>query len=367
MNVLWFTSRNMVDLCSTTQVALGEGLMALGHQVTIVNSDEEGSHIDFSWSHISIPAQAIRGRKAHVLGKGMHHWFSNFQTRNQTVAIVDWSIASSLSHLLKKKAIPWILMDRSPPADRGVLAKFQWLVWKKAWKLVKNRNALLGCVVSSSHGEFVHLKTGVLETRMIQIPAGVDTSLFKPGPKSDILTLVYHGRLDRNRGVLSLPILLEKLRQNDVQAKLLLIGEGDSYERLQRMAQSRDDIEVLSTLPQKQLSKQLSRCHIGLLPMPKSKVWTLASPLKRSEYAASGLLMFGIDHSGHRIDSNLQPPWIHLVAQEDFHFAGVKWIQSLTTENIQSFSVESREYAEQHFKWNQCVERLEQACLSCLN
>ena len=366
MNVLWFTARNMADLCSTTQTALGEGLVALGHQVTIINADQEGSHVDYSWSHTSIPCRAIRGRKAHVLGKGMRHWLSNYQANHETIAIVDWRVASSLSKLLKIKSIPWILMDRSPPADRGILAKLQWPVWKKSWNLVRKENAILGCVVSPSHGEFVHSNTGVLQNKMVEIEAGVDINLFKPGGKNDILTLVYHGRLDQHRGVLTLPILLEKLRQNDVQARLLLIGEGDSFDALQRMAISRNDIEVHSTLSKILLSEKLGRSHIGLLPMPKSKIWSLASPLKRGEYAASGLLVFGIDHSGHRFNAEFDPSWMYLVPQEDFYIDGIKWIQSLTTESIQSLSQSSREYAEQNLMWASSIEKLEQACLSCL-
>ena len=44
MNVLWFATRNRVDLCSTTLDALAKGLTAKGHQVTVINSDQEGSH-----------------------------------------------------------------------------------------------------------------------------------------------------------------------------------------------------------------------------------------------------------------------------------------------------------------------------------
>ena len=142
---------------------------------------------------------------------------------------------------------------------------------------------------------------------MISISAGVDVSLFVPGVKNEDITLIYHGRLDKHRGVLSLPMFLEKLRQKKVNAKLILIGEGDSFEGLQRMANTRNDMEVIASLPKVKLVEKLAESHIGLLPMPNSKVWTLASPLKRSEYAASGLLIFGIDHMGHRFENMVQP------------------------------------------------------------
>ena len=366
MKVLWFTTRNLVDLCSTTLSALGEGLVSLGHQVTIINSDAEESHSNFSWTHVSIQAQAPRGRKGHVLGREMGRWLNAFEPNIETVALVDWRIASSLSPILKKKSVPWILMDRSPPADRGILAKLQWPVWKKAWKLVKNQQAYSGCVVSQPHGRFVHSRVGVLERNMVEIPAGVDVSLFKPGRRNEILTLIYHGRLDQHRGVLSLPMFHEKLRQKGVRSKLIMIGEGDAFGSLERMAGGRDDIEVLSALPQQELAERLSQSHIGLLPMPETKVWSLASPLKRSEYASSGLLVFGIDHAGHQLNEKIQPPWIRLVKQEDFHLDGVEWLQSLTLEKINSLSEDSREYAIAKLDWSKSVEALEQVCISCL-
>ncbi len=366
MNILWFTTRNMVDLCSTTLSALGEGLVSLGHQVTIINSDAEESGSNFPWTHVSIQAQAPRGRKGHVLGREMARWLDAFEPNLETVAIVDWRIASSLSPILKRKAVPWVLMDRSPPADRGILAKLQWPVWKKAWSLVKNQQAHSGCVVSPSHGRFVHSRVGVLEEDTVEIPAGVDVSFFKPGRRNEVLTLIYHGRLDQHRGVLSLPRFHEKLRLKGVRTKLILIGEGDAFGSLERMAGGRDDIEVLSALPQEELAEKLSQSHIGLLPMPETKVWSLASPLKRSEYAASGLLVFGIDHAGHQLKERIQPAWIHLVKQENFHLDGVEWLQSLTQEKINSLSEDSREYAIAKLDWSKSVEALERVCLSCL-
>jgi len=366
MKVLWFTTRNTADLCSTTLDALGEGLVSNGHHVTVVNSDIEGSHSHLSWTHVSVQAQAIRGTKARILGRRMRQWLVGFEPDKEAVAIVDWRIASSLSAILKQKSIPWILMDRSPPADRGILAKLQWPVWKKAWNLVKNRQAHSGCIVSLPHGEFIHSRVGVVKSQMVEIPAGVDVSLFQPGVKYDTLTLIYHGRLDRHRGILSLPMLQENLRQNDIQSKLILVGEGDAFGGLQLMAENRDDLEVHSTLSKEQLSKKLAQAHIGLLPMPATKIWSLASPLKRSEYAASGLLIFGIDHSGHRLKQKSQPEWVHFVDQENFHLDGVKWIQELTHERIQSLAQEARRYAVENLNWSNSINALEQACLSSL-
>ena len=323
MNILWFTTRKMNDLCSTTMQELCSGLVNGGHRVTVINSDLDSSHSAFPWLHVSIQAQAMKGRKAAVLGAKMRLWLNGFSPTEKTMAVVDWQVAAKLANPLQMKSIPWILMDRSPPADSGLLAYLQWPVWRRAWRYVADKSARSGCVVSQAHLQFVQSRVEVVASQVRILPAGVDIALFQPQEKNEILTLVYHGRLDRHRGVLALPMLQQKLRHENIETQLLLIGKGDAFQGLKKMSQNDDHLKVISTLPQKELAQKIAKAHIGLLPMPNSKVWALASPLKRSEYAASGLMIFGIDHQGHRFENEIQPEWTKLVNQEDFHVDGV--------------------------------------------
>ncbi len=63
--------------------------------------------------------------------------------------------------------------------------------------------------------------------------------------------------------------------------------------------------------------------------MPASRVWSLASPLKRSEYLAAGLLVYGMDHSGHQIEG-ASDAWFKLSPQEDFHEDAIEWMSELS-------------------------------------
>jgi hypothetical protein len=137
-----------------------------------------------------------------------------------------------------------------------------------------------------------------------------------------------------------------------------MIGEGNAYEDLLRIKEDQQFIDVYPTMAQDQLAKILRGCHIGLLPMPDSEVWKLASPLKMSEYAASGLLILGIDHSGHRVKDGIQPPWIKLVEKQSFHQDGIKWIESLTDEQILQLSAEARLHAQKSMTWETTLDTL---------
>jgi glycosyltransferase involved in cell wall biosynthesis len=176
--------------------------------------------------------------------------------------------------------------------------------------------------------------------------------------------MVYHGQLDRHRGVLALPIFLQNIRNSRLDVRLIMVGMGDCFNRLQMMAEENEHFEIHSTLPQPKLAQLLSQCHIGLLPMPENKIWAIASPLKRSEYAASGLLIYGIDHAGHRFSTNDSMDWMKLVRQEEFHEKGIQWLQELQPELREQLGLQARTYAEENLSWENSVDSLEQCIVS---
>lgn len=361
MNIFWFSGRSLEDLCSTTQVALASGLVNRGHKLTFVNPDPEGSHTNRPWNHQSIPSRAPLGLQSKILGRNMKMWFTSKVVDGPSVALVDWRIANAIVPLLRKRNIPWILIDRSPPADKGLLSILQWPSWKRSWKLAMKGNSSCGCVVSEAHRNFVIHKTGAHTESIVTLPAGVDLEQFQSGDRFEKLTLIYHGRLDRHRGVMALPMLLRKSQSLGIDAELILVGVGDSFSGLQAIAENDASIKLKHSLPQKELAKLLSHCHVGLLPMPERKVWTIASPLKRSEYAASGLLIFGIDHAGHRFTTDEELGWMNLVPQDEFHDAGGKWLAHVQDSDFEALSRKSRMFAEKNLAWERTVEALDNA------
>ena len=367
MQIYWFTGRSLKDLCSTTQTSLASGLVNRGHNLTFVNPDKSGSHADWPWTHQSIQFEARPGLRSRALGIKMRKWFEQHDSKTDSVALVDWRIAHALVPLFQLRTIPWVLIDRSPPADKGILSLLQWPSWKRSWKLVRANSSARGCVVSQKHQEFVQKKTGVKTSSITVLPAGVDLDLFQSKKRFSKLTMVYHGRLDQHRGVLALPMLLQKVRTSGLDARLIMIGDGDSMPGLQIMAAENDNFDIHSTLEQDALAEIISRCHIGLLPMPENKMWAIASPLKRSEYAASGLLIYGIDHAGHRFSTSDSLDWMKLVQQHDFHNEGVQWFNNLDEQQIKQLAIQARTYAEENLSWERTLDSLEQTILSFVN
>ena len=367
MNVLWFTGRRFDNFCSTTQSSLATGIIEKGHSVHILNPDEQGSHSDKKWKHTGFSMSPIPGLQSRNLSRGMKTWIQQNEFDDDTVAIVDWRVLSRIHGVLESKDIPWIMMDRSPPADPGILSLLQWSVWKKSWRIVAKSNSAEACVVSNGHMDLVHSKVKISSDKLSIIPAGVDLELFSPSPKEETLTMVYHGRLDKHRGILSLPMLASKSVQSGLKVKLHLIGEGDCFSQLKELSKNHDYIEVQSNIEQSKVAEVLSKSHIGLLPMPNTKLWSIASPLKRSEYAASGMLIFGINHDGHAFPENKNLDWVKLVEQYDFHTDGIEWFKSLDIESIEKLSKSARQFAEGNLSWDNSVETLVSALTAQLN
>lgn len=333
-------------MSSTTQLQLANGLVKRGHSVDVY-SPGKCSGIEFT--HHEIKRSSIRGIQSRSIVKQMQKLADDFNLAD--VALVDWTLFS----IAKKLTIPVILIDRSPPADRGLLANLQWLSWKKAWKYAKK-----GTVVSKAHEEFVDRALKVHSKTMKIIPAGVDLDLFQPADRSGPIKLVYHGRVDVNRGVMSLPMILAGLHSRGIDATLHIHGAGDAVNRLRNI--ELEGLVITNSIDHDIIASKLSTYDVGLLPMPGTKVWSLASPLKRSEYLASGMVVCGIDHTGHQIEDS--GDWLQLFTQREFITSTVDWIANLDRSKLQSLQKQSRDYAEENLSWSHSVDALESMILS---
>ena len=354
MNVIWFSGRQINDLCATTQKSLAAGLIKKGHNVKFVNPDIQGTHAEYPWDHHGLPTNAIPGFKSMAVSRKMVIWIKHQDIMKDTVAILDWRVAGKLSPILDRIEVPWILMDRSPPADSNILSRLQWYFWKRSWRLVKQHSNGIGCVVSSAHKEFVAQKIGLTEDKMTVIPAGVDTEVFHNGEKTAQLQLAYHGKIDDNRNIKQIIEIHSRLNKLGLEANLTLHGNGNAVKKLNRTHS--DSFTITQPLDTITLSAKLSSYDIGFLPMTDQNVWRLASPLKRAEYLASGMVVVGIDHTGHRIDGFGE--WLQLCEEQNFIDEAVKFIASLEVPKLRELQNQARLFAESNLDWSPTVDRL---------
>ena len=367
MRILWASVRDLdADLCATTQRALAKGLGERGHEVTFLGPGATPVTIE-GVDHQALPVRARPGRRSRAIAEAILARWSEISAPD--LVLVEWPLLRPLLKAGVLNDIPWMLLDRSPPADAGFLARIHWFVWRRAWRLAakagRKHAGPVGTVVSEAHARQVRSFTKLDTERVVVLQAGVDLRRFLPGPErrstERTLHMVYHGRMDRNRGVLALPMVHQKAKNAGLDVTLTLMGEGDALGALKRIAKGSDDVHVLGRLPQDEVAHRLGTSHLGLLPMPEHRAWSMASPLKRSEYLASGLMVAGMDHDGHRLSG--ETPFMHLFAKEDFHDGIVDLLKRM--ERDASVYVEgkraARRYADDHLGWTHSVDALHAA------
>ena len=91
--------------------------------------------------------------------------------------------------------------------------------------------------------------------------------------------------------------------------------------------------------------------------MPEKKVWKLASPLKRGEYLASGLMVVGLDHDGHRLQG-VDAKWFHLDSKSSLPSSIYTLFNDLNEEEFEQMSIDAQNYATSHLSWDVSVQTL---------
>jgi len=360
MRVLWITHRKFDDFCATTPIAFATGLVGSGFDLTIINPESEGSHSDAEWEHIGLEVNAVRGFKSRAFSKNVLAHFESMKL-DFDAYIMDWQVGVSVGKVLAQRNRPCFLMDRSPPADSGILVKLQWKGWKDSWRLVKKGLFTSGFVVSKAHLRFVSRMLNVSGTDISVLEAGVaplEEATHLSRKIDEEWKFVYHGQLDKHRGILDFMDHIVAWNKFGVPCHLTLIGEGDAVSVIEKKQKKNPELFTLKgRISQQNVHENLKEHHIGVLPMPATKVWKLASPLKRGEYLANGLLIVGVDHEGHRFDTEVGS-WMQLHEAPILRTKILYFLNSITNERFSEYSQSAIDYARENLSWSKSVKIL---------
>ena len=358
--MLWITHRKFDDFCATTPIAFAKGLVGLGFDLTIINPEDEGSHSEAEWEHIGLEVHAVRGFQSRAFSKKVLAHIESMEL-DFDAYMMDWQVGVIVGKVLAQQNRPCFLMDRSPPADSGILAKLQWKGWKDAWRLVKNELFTSGFVVSKAHLRFVSRTLNVSGTDILVLEAGVaaiDDTTPLSLKSGETWKFVYHGRLDKHRGIIDFMDHIVAWNKVGISCHLTLIGEGNAVSVIKKKLKKNPELFTLKgRMSQQSVLENLKKHHIGILPMPATKVWKLASPLKRGEYLASGLMIVGINHEGHRFDTDVGS-WMQLHDSSILRTKISSFLNSISDEEFSEYSQSAIKYAHEHLSWSKSVELL---------
>jgi len=113
---------------------------------------------------------------------------------------------------------------------------------------------------------------GIESDKLTFIPNGVDTNKFSPGNSpvkkkfEGKKLIVYFGRLHYQKNVDLLIRSFSFIKEKDPNVKLIIIGSGTDFDKLQKMSKDDDDIIMTGFLPDNEMIDYLRAADIVVFP-----------------------------------------------------------------------------------------------------
>jgi glycosyltransferase involved in cell wall biosynthesis len=197
---------------------------------------------------------------------------------------------------------PYMLEVNAPLAQEHTTYRGAWLgelaSAGERWTLAR-----ADAVLAVSEALRDHLAArGVRPERIHVVPNGVDGTRFRPGPREEDLAralgihdaplLGFVGSLRPWHGVELLPDILEGVRKQHGDVRMLVVGDGEMRSRTEMAFEERglaDAAVFTGAVPHDDVPKLIRCLDVGLAPYPEPEHTFYFSPLKLFEYMACGV------------------------------------------------------------------------------
>ncbi len=366
MRLLWVTHSSLGvngTLCQTASRGTINALKKKGWDIEVVStaSTEAVNYkkIDgFKWHKIlnNFP----RGLQSLFLERSFKNCVKSLlNTRDFDIVIVNWSVCRGIIPLAKERSIPIIVDDRSPPVHEDILGRLQWIHYRYCWKSASKLAD--GFSFNSKELKKMICEKYAITKPVCVYPSAVNVEDFEKTKFRGVPTVVYHGLLDRERGVWSIVKACDKLIERRVEVRLLMFGKGNDWQRLEKSASERDWFDLMPRCEKEEVPGRLSQAHIGVIPLPDKYQWRFSSPLKLFEYAAAGLNVIATDIPCHAAIGSRS--WLILVSEKDASRSISEAIEGIIDSgDWEERSNVAREDALAEFSWDRSVESLHGLC-----
>ena len=281
------------------------------------------------------------------------------------VILVEWPGALGVLTGLEKmkdngiKTPPFLFEDRSPPASGTVLGSLQWIHYDLSWKRVARKADSIEVLVPGLES-FVRKRFGDLPP-MVHCPSGVDVNRFIPEFASleSKVRVVYHGRLDSNRGLERIEEFGQRLIDMGHDIEITIFGRGPLEKKFQKLSNRLNWLFFLGEIDFDKVPSTISQNHFGILPLPDRLPWRVGSPLKLMEYASSGLPVLATDVDGCKPYSGKD--WVCTADKNDpiDHWCNFVKLLIENPDKYHSIAKKARADAEMELTWDHAVRDLD--------
>jgi glycosyltransferase involved in cell wall biosynthesis len=209
--------------------------------------------------------------------------------------IINTYLASKIA---KKHKIPFVYYWIDVLHTLITIKQFQFLGKKLEKNTIKNSSRVI--TINKKLAEFV-IGLGAEKEKTCVIGAGIDLVRFDPkvdgsevrkayGIREDDIVLFFMGWLYHFSGLKEVALELAKIKDEKPNVKLLLVGDGDAFDDLQKIREKYNlDCQLILTgkQPYERIPEFISAADICLLPAyPNEKIMQDIVPIKMYEYMA---------------------------------------------------------------------------------
>ena len=222
-------------------------------------------------------------------------------------------------------------------------------------------------VINEALKDFV-VKLGAPESRTNILRAGIDDKQFSPiigdntikkqyGLSEEDIVLFFMGWLYRFSGLKEVALQLAKNTNRHI--KLLIVGEGDLYERLERIQKEynlEDRLILAGEKSYQQLPGFISVADICLLPAyPGEKIMQDIVPIKLYEYMAMQKPVIATKLPGVLKEFGISNGIVYVDRPEDVIQKAIELVQN---DNLRELGLKAREFATRN-SWQQIADEFE--------
>lgn len=255
---------------------ISKELVKIGHKVKILCADEPHSEIDdYEGIKIKRLYYQFKITNTNICLSLPYHLLKEDFDIIQTYLPTPWAsdISVFIAKIRRKKSVLFICNDLYKPGflPRLITTLYLHTLFKVTLSLTDKI-----IVINENWQEcYTYTKT-ILEkykTKIIEVPCGVDTNIFKPlNIKRDPNLIIFVSVLDRHHKFKGLDYLLESVKQlamENPKIRLLVVGEGELKDYYQKMVKEQGfekNVEFIGTKSPVELMELYNNASVFVLP-----------------------------------------------------------------------------------------------------
>lgn len=257
---------------------LSKGLVALGHQVSILvyGQNEDAVFVENNITYYKIKNLKLKGFSKLLTKKKIERLINNL-VKNHQLDILEAPDWTGITSNIKPKC-PIVIRLNGTDTYFCHLDKRPVKFWNKFHEKKALQNAD-GLISVSQYTADVTKELFLLERDFAIIPNSIDIDKFAIVDKTEVQenTILYFGTLIRKKGLLELPLIFNEVHKKNKQAKLILIGcdasdiisgNSSTWQMMQPLfdKDALQNVDYLGSVPYDKIKGHISSAAVCVFP-----------------------------------------------------------------------------------------------------